>query len=286
MADLQSHILAAAEPRAEEYALRGGLKGRFAGDFCVLQSSIEALSHYLETQTTPEVCRTAQEMLQDMGRRVLRLERLADHAAELALGGALGQSRGFRLVELQGYLDRFCGCVAEELVLNGLPVQLDWQREAAKTVYLQGDTGLMDALLANLVSNSASQHCSRIQLRCDVENDPDAVRWLCYRDDGPGLGTEGRILLEQGALSRTLLEQGATGLLLVRQYADALGWKILLEDGPGFSVRFGLPPFQVENALEVMRSETGERQERQQQQALQAAWIHREFVAVFCRKPI
>lgn len=285
MAGLQSHILAAAQPRAEEYALRGGLKGRFAGDFCVLQSSIEALSHYLETQTTPEVCRAAQQMLQEMDQRVIRLERLADHAAELALGGSLGASRSFRLVELQGYLERFCSCVAEELVLNGLPVQLDWQREAEQPLYFRADPGLMDALLANLVSNSASQHCSRIALRCETGADAETMRWLCYRDDGPGLGEEGRLLLEQGALSRTLLEQGATGLLLVRQYADALGWKICLEDGPGFAVRFELPPFQLEKALEVMRSDAGERQERRQQDAMQAAWIHREFAAVFGRNP-
>lgn len=281
MADLQSHLLAAAAPQEQEYALRGGLKGRFAGDFCVLQSSIEALSRYLETQTTPEVCRTAQEMLGEMTRRVIRLERLADNAAELALGGALGQNRSFRLVELQAYLDRFCDCVAEELVLNGLSVRLGWQRNEDGDFYLQGDPGLMDALLANLVSNSAAQHCSEILLRCESGASPDAMRWLLYRDNGPGLGAEGRLLLEQGALSRSLIEQGGTGLLLVRQYADALGWQIRLEQEPGFGLRFGLPPFRVESALEALRSEAGERQEQQRRNAMLAARVHREFAAVF-----
>ncbi len=46
------------EDAADELQLRGGLKGRFFADFCLLQSTVDALQNYLVHAATPDVvCR-------------------------------------------------------------------------------------------------------------------------------------------------------------------------------------------------------------------------------------
>lgn len=43
------------EDAADELQLRGGLKGRFFADFCLLQSTVDALQNYLVHAATPDV---------------------------------------------------------------------------------------------------------------------------------------------------------------------------------------------------------------------------------------
>lgn len=43
------------EDAADELQLRGGLKGRFFADFCLLQSTVDALQNYLVYAATPDV---------------------------------------------------------------------------------------------------------------------------------------------------------------------------------------------------------------------------------------
>ena len=71
------------EDAADELQLRGGLKGRFFADFCLLQSTVDALQNYLVHAATPDVQDMAAPLLEEMKQRIFRLERLADNAADL-----------------------------------------------------------------------------------------------------------------------------------------------------------------------------------------------------------
>ena len=71
------------EDAADELQLRGGLKGRFFADFCLLQSTVDALQNYLVHAATPDVQDMAAPLLEEMKQRIFRLERLADNAVDL-----------------------------------------------------------------------------------------------------------------------------------------------------------------------------------------------------------
>lgn len=83
------------EDAADELQLRGGLKGRFFADFCLLQSTVDALQNYLVHAATPDVQDMAAPLLEEMKQRIFRLERLADNA-----GGSCGAKPAAPAVEL------------------------------------------------------------------------------------------------------------------------------------------------------------------------------------------
>lgn len=262
------------EQDTSSLALQGGLKGRFAGDFCVLQSSIDALDRYLQQQGTPEMRRVTAQMLQEMSCRVQRLERLSDHAAELALGSALRGLREKTLLNLTEYLTAACGCARQELALHESALQISLPAEKnAAPLWAQADAGLLDALLANLITNAAGvRGCAQVELQAG----PGAQ--LFYRDDGPGLAPDGVLLLEQGAISRELAAGGATGLLLIREYTAALGWELRVEKGPGLVLRFSIPLVQMgKEACQTMRASA---QEQAARKTRTAACFKRELGAV------
>ena len=58
------------EDAADELQLRGGLKGRFFADFCLLQSTVDALQNYLVHAATPDVQDMAAPLLEEMKQRI------------------------------------------------------------------------------------------------------------------------------------------------------------------------------------------------------------------------
>lgn len=54
------------EDAADELQLRGGLKGRFFADFCLLQSTVDALQNYLVHAATPDVQDMAAPLLEEI----------------------------------------------------------------------------------------------------------------------------------------------------------------------------------------------------------------------------
>lgn len=60
------------EDAADELQLRGGLKGRFFADFCLLQSTVDALQNYLVHAATPDVQDMAAPLLEEMKQRIFR----------------------------------------------------------------------------------------------------------------------------------------------------------------------------------------------------------------------
>ena len=185
--------------KADLTALRGGLKGRLAAEFAVLQSSMDALRRYTQDCGVPGVAAVAGQMLGEMDSRIARIERLADNAAELAVSTALRGAQERRPVEICGYLRELAACAAEELAGRGRQIAFAVENtvppaaDGTQAVWVLADRGLMNALLANLLSNSAAaQGCTRITLQCT------AGRSLLYSDNGCGLPPEARALLLEG----------------------------------------------------------------------------------------
>lgn len=253
--------------------LRGGLKGRLAEDFCVLQGTVDALNRYLEQQAPEPLRTTGVKALQEMSLRILRLERLADNAADLALGSQLRQLRAPLPLELAGQLRELCLCAQEELAACGHPVRIRLTDETGNNLWLEADDGLVNSLFANLLSNSARAGANEVELTCTAD------RCLLYHDNGPGMGPDALAVLSEGTVTADLLNRGATGLLLVREYAAALGWtpEVPREPADGFSLRFVLPQHVPDPSRLVLADDA---KGREHAAALCRHRLRREFAAV------
>lgn len=253
--------------------LRGGLKGRLAEDFCVLQGTVDALTRYLEQQAPEPVRSTGLDTLREMSRRIQRLERLADNAADLALGAQLRQLRPALPLELVEHLRALCACAEEELAACGHAARLTLRDETSGGLWLEADDALINSLLANLLSNSVRAGADRVELTCTAD------RHLVYRDNGPGTDPAVQAALTEGTVDADLLNKGATGLLLVREYAAALGWELepTADENAGFSVTFALPQHCPDPSLLVLADDA---KSKEHKQALCRHRLRREFSAV------
>lgn len=252
--------------------LRGGLKGRLAEDFCVLQSTVDALARFLDQQAPEPVRSTGMDTLREMSHRILRLERLADNTADLALGAQLRGLRELLPLELTEHLQTLCACAGEELAACGHPVRILLRRETQEALWLEGDDSLINNLLANLLSNSVRAGARQVELTCTAD------RRLLYRDDGAGADPAVMALLTEGTVSRDLLASGGTGILLVREYAAALGWSLRPGQGSeGFAVEFVLPRYRPEPSRLDLADDA---KQREQAAALCRSRLRREFASV------
>ena len=146
------------EDAADELQLRGGLKGRFFADFCLLQSTVDALQNYLVHAATPDVQDMAAPLLEEMKQRIFRLERLADNAADLVAQSQPPRQLNWTVQEMTVYLAQLCDAANHELEecavtgrvrLQPMPQVADTFRsdkaiaelEAGKIVVFGGGTG-------------------------------------------------------------------------------------------------------------------------------------------------
>lgn len=237
----------------QEYALlRGGLRGRMAGGFCTLQSSLDALQRYLEANTTPDVYDTACSMLEEMTRRIATLERISGNAAELACGSLTRGAGELAPLELADYLAETAACVNEELALRGYTARFCVEPQNGPC-WAMATTGLVDGIVVNLLSNLLRARRDGVMTLSLGEG-----RTLRYRDNGPGMDlTAAAAVLEQGNPPRQLMDQGAVGLLLVREYAQAMGWALRVEEGEGLRICFDLPDFDLPAARPALRDAAG-----------------------------
>lgn len=211
-------------------ALHGGLKGRFARGFSVLQGGMDALEHTILQSTTPTVQGQTLTILREMAQQMTELERLADHAADLAVSAVVRGGGAMQLVELSGYLRMVSATANQELAHRSYPARVTV--EAPEKVYANADTNRMMVLFANLISNSVqARQDAAITLQCTEE------RHILYRDNGPGLSAAQMALLEGKLEGSVPLHTGGTGLLMIASYAEDLGWKLRPQSGPeGFSL--------------------------------------------------
>lgn len=218
-------------------ALHGGLKGRFARGFGILQGGIDALGRYLAQNAAPAVQGEAAAILVQMQQQLVRLERLAENTTDLALRSIRNAPEEGGLLELGAYLEGLCQATNEELARFGTArVALETEGE----LYLIGNEAVMDTLFANLFSNSVqAKRDAAITLHCAADGQ------LVYRDDGPGITAQDRALLLGQIESPLQLHAGGTGLLLVAACAADLGWTLAVEqDGP-LALRIGLGAMQT-----------------------------------------
>lgn len=257
----------------EQAMLHGGLRGRMAGAFCTLQSSVDALQRYLAVSATPEVYNTARTMLEEMDRRIAMLQRISGNAADLACGVLTRGAGELTPIELAGYLSETAACVNEELALRGFGTRLAVHSEAGP-FWAMASTGLVDGIVVNLLSNL---------LQASPESPVTITlgpgRTLVYEDEGPGMDREAAAaLLERGETPQSLKEKGALGLLLVREYALAMDWKIHVEQGRGMTLQFTLPEFDLAARRQMLKDSAGEGRSRS---ALFSARLERELDGVF-----
>ena len=258
----------------EELALRGGLQGRMAGGFGALQSSVDALQRYLACNAPPQLRQTALDLLDDMTGRIAQLYRLSCNAARLAAGAGMRGADEAAPLELSGYLSALAGCANEELAMRGFAARI--RLEGAGPLWVLGSASLLDGIFTNLLSNLL---CARTDGEMLLTLSPD--RTLRYADNGPGMDpAAARALLEQGRPAAELLDRGALGLLLVRDYAAALGWQITVEQGAGLRLCFRLPP-QPDPAGLVLQDSAGDAVRR----GILAADLRRELDGVFGTPP-
>lgn len=257
----------------ENALLHGGLRGRMAGAFCTLQSSVDALQRYLANSASPDVYDTARTMLEEMTDRIAALERLSGNAAELACGVLTRGAEELSPLELTGYLNETAVCVNEELAIRGFAARLIVEKNA-EPLWVLATTGLVDGIVVNLLSNLLqAQPGSKMYLT------PGPERTLLYRDEGPGLQKETAVaLLEQGKAPLRLRDNGSIGLLLVREYAQAMGWTVRVEPGEGLCIRFAFPDFEMPAARQALWDAAAENRTRT---GLLASRLNRELDGVF-----
>ncbi len=255
----------------QQLAMRGGLRGRLAEEFCVLQCELDALVHCVERDGALTARATVLSLLDKMTSRIQRLERLSDHAADLALGVALRRQRQRMTLDLVRYLQDFCQIANEELAACGSALRIIFETEEDRR-WIETDERLMDGVLANLFSNAAAAGASSVSLKLNAN-------CLTYQDNGPGPAPAVRALLREGTMEKDLLAQGGTGILIVREYADAIQWTLFLpeEKATGLLLGFRLPEWRREEDGLVLQDDSVEQILRER---CQRATLQREFVTL------
>ena len=211
--------------------LSGGLWGRFAQSFCVLQGDLDAVERVICQRADPSLRAELLPLLRDMACRLPSLERLANQTADIALGSALRTVHRQDALDLAFLLEELARDVNAELAHRDMAAMVELERQA-DSVPIVGDSSLICAMLVNLLSNS-------LGAKADAR-----VRWtltgrtLLCRDNGPGLPEEAWRTLLENSRGAGWMDHGGTGLLLIRQYADCLGWTITCQEG---AICFALP---------------------------------------------
>ena len=143
------------EDAADELQLRGGLKGRFFADFCLLQSTVDALQNYLVHAATPDVQDMAAPLLEEMKQRIFRLERLADNAADLVAQSQPPRQLNWTVQEMTVYLAQLCDAANHELEECAVTGRVRLQpMPQNQPVWAQIDLAIVQTMFANLFSNS------------------------------------------------------------------------------------------------------------------------------------
>ena len=223
------------EDAADELQLRGGLKGRFFADFCLLQSTVDALQNYLVHAATPDVQDMAAPLLEEMKQRIFRLERLADNAADLVAQSQPPRQLNWTVQEMTVYLAQLCDA-------------------ANQPVWAQIDLAIVQTMFANLFSNSLRANpAAKITISC-------TGRTLEYHDGR--IWPEAACAQLAGVQTPEALANGCTGLLLVYRCAQNLGWRLETAANQETVLRMTLPPeplaaFGTHNVLRTPRPESG-----------------------------
>lgn len=243
------------EDAADELQLRGGLKGRFFADFCLLQSTVDALQNYLVHAATPDVQDMAAPLLEEMKQRIFRLERLADNAADLVAQSQPPRQLNWTVQEMTVYLAQLCDAANHELEECAVTGRVRLQpMPQNQPVWAQIDLAIVQTMFANLFSNSLRANpAAKITISC-------TGRTLEYHDGR--IWPEAACAQLAGVQTPEALANGCTGLLLVYRCAQNLSWRLETAANQETVLRMTLPPeplaaFGTHNVLRTPRPESG-----------------------------
>lgn len=228
--------------------LSGGLWGRFAQSFCVLQGDLDALERVLYQRADPALRAELLPLLRDMACRLPSLERLANQTADIAIGSALRTVHRQDALDLAFLLEELAQDANTELAHRGMTAAVELELKTDSVPFV-GDSSLVCAIMVNLLSNA-------LGAKADAR-----VRWtltgtaLICRDDGPGLPEDAWRTLLENSRGAGWMDHGGTGLLLIRKYADCLGWAITCQEG---AICFALPGFPANRQMELASGGGGE----------------------------
>lgn len=231
--------------------LQGGVKGRFARSFSVLQGNVDTLERYLRRHTNGAMQDDTEPLFESIYAQIGELEHLSANAVDLLNGTVLHDPQQLRPMDVADYLRAFCAGTNEELACRGAEARITLDLPAGQGLYLPASEALLNALFVNLITNSVrARHDIAITLECGAEN------VLTYRDTGPGPAPELLDILRGGAVSLTLLHRGGMGLLVAAVCAQDLGWQLEPDAAAGgFALGMRLP--QAQPAPAVLCSDAG-----------------------------
>lgn len=218
--------------------LRGGLKGRLRSTVNTVDITLEALTDFLRSNLEYTAYEKAAPLLGEVELQMAQLGRLVDYAADAALGSALPQIYIPQIIDLIEPLRFVCDLYNEETNHWHSPARAHLACGENDLLPALGDNHMFSAMLVNLLSNAMQ---AKPDVTVTFSCAPDQ---LIYHDDGPGLPADAAALLVEGVWTKDLLERGGVGLLLIHQYAAAMGWRIRLErpQEGGTTLIFELPP--------------------------------------------
>lgn len=230
-------------------ALRGGLRGRFRGSLDRLENAFELLEIRLAQGDPAGQEEDWRALMEQIGGQLVYLRRLGDFVSDAALASILPEACELQPVELLRQLQELCDAYNEEALLRGIQSTATLQKaEGLEVLPTMGAPALLNGLIANLLSNSLqADPQAAITLAC-------APGRFTYCDSGAGLPQDACDLLLAGRWSERLLYNGGVGLLLIRTYAQTMGWQITAHAGAPLQIDFALPPCRAELGLLVFES--------------------------------
>ncbi len=234
--------------------LQGGVKGRFARSFSVLQGNVDTLERYLQRHTNGAVQDDTEPLFESIYAQIDALEHLSTNAVDLLNGTVLHDPQQLQPMDVAAFLRAFCAGTNEELACRGAGAHITLDLPAGQGLYLPASEALLNALFVNLITNSVHVRHDTV---ITVSGGPGNV--LTYRDTGPGPAPELLDILRGGAVSLALLHRGGMGLLVAAVCAQDLGWQLEPEAGAGgFALGMHLPQSQPAPAA-VLCSDAGQR---------------------------
>lgn len=228
-------------------ALRGGLQGRMALSFDMLENTLEVLQCRLDDTTNASDQEDIAALLAAAREELCDLRRLSRHTVHAACVGL--REPELYPMELAGTLRDMCDFCSRDLQSMGSCVEIKLTCEPGVQILpTMGDTRLVVRILGNLLSNAMEAGAQHIRLHL-YENK------LVCADDGCGLPPDALSLLNTGESAARLEQCGATGLREIRRCAEAMGWQIRALQGQGTQLEFTLPPCTVDIGSLLLESD-------------------------------
>ena len=220
---------------AQSIAAQREFAGNVAHELRTPLAGIRAQASYALAQPDPAVWRA---QLLGIAQGEQRASRLVDQLLALARAGE--GSAGVRIEDVR--LDELVRAALLRFLpkADGLAVDLGGEG-LDEPVTVRGDAGLIEGILGNLLDNALRYGASTTpRVTVAIARDRDCVL-LTVSDNGPGLGDQNTVQLQQrwtqGEVGQRLGAGAGLGLAIVCRYAELLGADFSLEPAADHGAR-------------------------------------------------